>query len=171
MVVTDLLEQGVPMERAPQATFIDACRTLLGTPLFLTAVDPRRGNAPFLRPTLRCRFYATNARSDAREAPRNRRLSEMSEPSNRQPQARWDHYDGTAPLVDQFQVGSADLAIFYFTLGQVAGPLSVDKTPEERQRVAILPVRTLSRFAMSLNDVRILHQLLGKLLADVDSPE
>ena len=63
------------------------------------------------------------------------------------------------------------MAIFYFTLGQVAGPLSVDKTAEERQRVAILPVRTLSRFAMSVDDVRILHQLLGKVLADADSAE
>ena len=95
----------------------------------------------------------------------------MSEPSNHQPQPRWDHYDDTAPLVDQFRVGSLDLSIFYFTLGQVAGSLSVDKTPEEQQRGAIFSVRTLSRFAMSLDDVRILHEILGKLLADVDSAE
>lgn len=61
------------------------------------------------------------------------------------------------------------MAIFYFTLGQVAGPLSFDETPEERQRVAILPIRTLSRFAMSVDDVRLLHRIVGRVLADVDA--
>ena len=74
----------------------------------------------------------------------------------------WDHYEGAAPLVDHYRLTTLDKQVFYFALGQLAG-----QPTEERS----VPIRTLNRFAMTLDDVRGLHRLLGRVLADTEKPE
>lgn len=87
----------------------------------------------------------------------------MSEPAKPRPIPKWDEYEATTPLVDQFTIGTLDMNIFYFTLGQVAATPSPGEATQEGEQITI-PVRTLGRFAMGVADIRILHGILGRVL-------
>ena len=83
----------------------------------------------------------------------------------------WADSEAVAPFVDQFQLGSLDKKIFYFFLGQMAGPPLLASATRPQEEGVTLSVRPVTQFAMGLDDVRVLHQLLGTALADVENSE